>query len=241
MTSTATSHTAAAHLAYVLDSWPHLTDMLTSRHGSTWPPAMGIEHLLNEGDDAETAAEERVALRLAERADSRYTLGASPAPLRIGVVDVMRTVEAELVYLADTLAQEVQRPPMPKAPAHWLPADQELRNKLAADDAGDRRRWRYREHRTVLHAAAWLLGRVYEQPGPFLRLTTEQGRRVATVAAGAAGRVQRALDAVRTAQVVDRPCPLCGGTLGLSSGDGQAPLVGCFGCGQEWMLANDAA
>jgi hypothetical protein len=232
MTSTATSDNTAAHLTIVIDSWPHLTDMLTTRHGSTWPPAMGIEHVLHDGDDAEAAAEERAALRLAERADSRYTLGASPAPLRLGIVDVMRTVQADLLHLADVLAQEVQRQPMPKAPSHWA-----LRDKLAAEDKADIRRWRYRDHRTAPHAAAWLLGRVQHQPGPFLRLTTEQARRVAAVAGKAAGRIEQTLDAVRTAQVVDRPCPLCGGILGLSSGDGRAPLVVCFGCRQEWTAA----
>jgi hypothetical protein len=197
MTSTATSDNTAAHLTIVIDSWPHLTDMLTTRHGSTWPPAMGIEHVLHDGDDA----------------------------------------EADLLHLADVLAQEVQRQPMPKAPSHWLPEDRALRDKLAAEDKADIRRWRYRDHRTAPHAAAWLLGRVQHQPGPFLRLTTEQARRVAAVAGKAAGRIEQTLDAVRTAQVVDRPCPLCGGILGLSSGDGRAPLVVCFGCRQEWTAA----
>lgn len=237
---TATADSAAHHLQYVIDSWDHLEEMLTTRHGSTWPPAMGIQHILNGADDPDTAAEERASLRLAERADSRYTLGASPAPIRLQIVDVMRTVEADLVYLADTLSQEVQRQPMPKAPTHWLPSDRAMRDKLAAEDAADIRRWRYREHRTALHAAAWLLGRVEDRPGPFLRMSTEQSRRVGAVAGVAAGRVERALNAVRTAQVVDRPCPLCGGVLGLSSGDGGLPLVACFGCRQEWTLTGAA-
>jgi len=233
MTSTA----ATTHLQYLIDSWPHLTEMLTTRHGSTWPPAMGVQHLLAGTDDAEAAAEERAALRLAERADSRYTLGASPAPIRLQVVDVMRTVEADLVYLADTLAQEIQRPVMRRAPSHWLPTDRELRDKLVAEDEADPRRWRYRQHRTAPFAAVWLAARTEGQPGPFLRLTTEQTRRIEAVGGTAAGRVRRALDAVRTAQVLDQPCPLCGGALGMASGDGGVPLVACFGCRQEWTLA----
>ncbi|MGW5352220.1 hypothetical protein ACWERV_17125 [Streptomyces sp. NPDC004031] len=236
---TATAEQTAAHLQYVIDNWPHLHDLLTTRHGSTWPPAMGVQHLLDADDDT---AEERAALRLAERADSRYTLGASPAPIRLHIVDVIRTLDTDLVYAADVLAQEVQRPVMRPAPAHWAPTDRELRNKLAAEDEADPRRWRYRQYRTAPFAAAWLLGRVERAPGPFLRLTTEQLRRVEAASKQAAGQVERALDGVRQAQVVDRPCPLCGGTLGMSSGDGGAPLVACFRCRQEWTLQTpDAA
>ncbi|NUP48076.1 MAG: hypothetical protein HOW97_12290 [Catenulispora sp.] len=236
MTTTATRDTAHHDLQAIIDSWPHLLDMLTTRHGQTWPPAMGIQHALNSDDD-QAAAEERAQLRLAERADSRYTLGASPAPIRLAIVDVIRTVEPDLVYAVDVLAQEIQRPVMAKAPAHWLPEDQERREKLRTEDAADPRRWRYRENRTAPHAAAWLLGRIEAQPGPFLPLGPTHVRRIAGVAGAAHARIRRALDGDRTAQVVDRPCPLCGGTLGMSSGDGHAPLVVCFGCRQEWTLA----
>lgn len=239
MARTATSDNTAAHLTYVIDSWPHLTDMLTTRHGSTWPPAMGIQHVLADTeDDLEKARALSDALyaRANERADSRYTLGASPAPVRLAVVDVMRRVETDLVYLADVIATEIQRQPMAKAPTHWLPADREKRNRLAAEDAADRRRWRYREHRTAPHAAAWLLGRVQAAPGPFVPLAPGHIRRIAAAAGQAHKRIEQALNGVRTAQVVDRPCPLCGGTLGMSSGDGEAPLVACFGCQQQWVL-----
>lgn len=235
MARTATSDNTAVHLQYVIDSWPHLTDMLDTRHGSTWPPAMGIERVLND-TDPDTAAEGRAALRLAERADSRYTLGASPAPIRLQVVDVMRTVETQLVYVTDVLAQEVQRPVMATAPAHWAPADRELRDKLVTEDAADPRRWRYGHHRTAPYAAAWLLARIERTPGPFLPLGPSQLRRVSQAADAAHDRIRQALDGVRTARVVDRPCPLCGGILGMSSGDGAAPIVACFGCRQEWKL-----
>lgn len=236
MTHAAT--TAAIHLQYVIDSWGHLADMLTTRHGNTWPPAMGIQHVLNgttEDDYAEELAARAVA-RIAERADSRYTLGASPAPVRIEIIDVMRTVETDLVYLTDVLAQEVQRPPMAKAPAHWLPADQAKRDQLAAEDAADPRRWRYGQTRTAVYAAGWLLGRVERRPGPFLPIGPTQLRRINTAAGHAHEHIERALDGVRTAQVVARPCPLCGGMLGMASGDGGAPVVMCFGCSQEWSL-----
>lgn len=241
MPRTATTEQAARDLQAIIDSWPHLADMLTTRHGTTWPPAMGIQHTLNSDDD-QTAADERAALRLAERADSRYTLGASPAPIRLTIVDIIRTVEPDLVYCVDVLAQEIQRPVMRAAPAHWLPEDRERRDKLRAEDANDPRRWRYREHRTAPHAAAWLLARIEARPGPFLPLGPTHVRRIAAAAGAAHAQIRRGLDGDRTAQVVDRPCPLCGGTLGMSSGDGGAPLVVCFGCWQEWRLPEpDAA
>jgi len=236
MTSTATAEQAAIHLQYVIHSWPQLTRMLTTRHTSTWPPVMGIQHVLDDQDDPDEVAEQRAALRLAERADSRYTLGSSPAPIRLHIVDVMRTIETDLVYLADIIATEVQRPPISNAPAHWLPAEQEKRNKIAAEDAADWRRWRYRQHRSAVYAAAWLSGRLDGEPGPFLPLGPSRLARIATAAKTAHDQIQQALNGVRTAQVVDRPCPLCGGTLGISSGDGEEPLVVCFGCQQQWQL-----
>lgn len=236
MTSTAIAEQAAAHLQYVIDSWPHLIELLDTRHATTWPPAMGINHLLDHTDDPDTAAETRAAVRLAERADSRYTLGASPAPIRLQVVDVMRTIDADLVHLCDVLSQEITRPPMKHAPAHWTHADRVKRDLMADRDAADPRRWHRRHARTATSAATWLLGRIDGQPGPFLALGQSRIHRIASVAGSAHARVVRALDGVRTAQVVERPCPLCGGTLGMSSGDGEAPLVVCFGCRQEWSL-----
>lgn len=230
----------AIHLQFVIDSWPHLTEMLTTRHATTWPPAMGIQqYVLNGADEPDAIEEEqrtRALARIAERADSGYTLGASPAPIRLQVVDTMRTVDRELVYATDVLAQEIQRQPMAKAPAHWPAADRAKRDELAAQDAADPRRWRYRESRTAVAAAVWLLGRVERQPGPFLPLGSTQARRIGAASARAHEQIKRALGGVRQAQVVDRPCPLCGGTLGMSSGDGEAPLVACFGCQQTWTL-----
>ncbi|MEE4540973.1 hypothetical protein V2S66_03195 [Streptomyces sp. V4-01] len=243
---TATAELAAIHLQYVIDSWEHLTDMLDTRHGAPWPPAArmtdylaGLKKAEATADEiAEAAAHLRAGRRLAERADSRFTLGESPAPIRLQVLDVIRTVEHDLVYLADTIAQEIQRPVMAKAPSNWLPADRKMRDKLVAEDAADPRRWRYRQYRTAPFAAVWLAARAEERPGPFLRPTSLQVQRIATGAAAAAAAVQRALDGVRQAQVVNRPCPLCGGTLGMASGDGEAPIVVCFACRQEWQLVS---
>lgn len=237
--------TTAIHLQYVIDSWGHLTDMLTTRHGAPWPPAARMTDHIASLDKADATADEiteaaryvRATRRLAERADSDPSaLGESPAPIRLQILDTMRTIETQLVYLVDVLAQEIQRPPMAKAPSHWPEKDRTRRDQLMAEDAADPRRWRYGQTRTAVYAAGWLLGRIERLPGPFLPLGPTQLRRIAAAAGRAHEEIQRALDGVRQAQVVDRPCPLCGGTLGLASGDGEAPIVACFGCQQEWTL-----
>jgi hypothetical protein len=230
---------AAIHLQYVIDNWPHLADMLTTRHAATWPPAMGIQHILNGADDSADPEEEqraRALARLAERADSGYTLGASPAPVRLQIVDTMRTVTADLVYLTDVLSQEVQRPPMKHAPTHWPHADRVKRDLMADRDSADPRRWHRRHARTAPSAAAWLLGRVDRAPGPFLPLGPTQLRRIDTAARHAQEQIEQALDGVQQVQRVERPCPLCAGQLVVASGDGELPVVTCFGCRQTWTL-----
>lgn len=241
---TTTTELAAVHLQFVIDSWPHLIEMLDTRHGAPWPPAGRMSDYIASLEKADADAEEiaeaaahlRAGHRLAERADSRFTLGASPAPIRLQVVDVMCTITADLVYLCDVLSQEVTRPPMKHAPQHWTHADRVKRDLMADRDAADPRRWHRRRSRHAPDAAAWLLARVERGPGPFLPLGPSQARRIATAAREAYEQIQRTLAGVRQARVVDRPCPLCGGTLGMASGDGAAPVVACFGCLQEWTL-----
>jgi hypothetical protein len=243
-----TSTAAAIHLQYVIDNWSDLTDMLTTHHGAPWPPAGRMADQIAAMKAADATPEEiteasgyvRAARRLAERADSDPTaLGESPVPIRLAILDTMHRVQADLLHCADVLATEVQRPVMPKAPSHWLPADREKRDKLAAADSADARRWNWRstKTRTAVYAAAWLLARV-DGPvaGPFLRLTTVQIRQVQGVAKAAAGRIEQALDLVQHVQPVDRPCPQCGGELVVASGDGELPVVTCFGCRQTWTL-----
>jgi hypothetical protein len=244
---TATAETAA-HLQYVIDSWPHLTDMLDTRHGAPWPPAARMSDYLAGLEKAEATAEEiaeaaaylRAGRRVAERADSRFTLGESPAPIRLAIVDTMRGITDQLVYLCDVLSQEVTRPPMKHAPSHWTHADRVKRDLMADRDSADPRRWHRRRARTAPDAAAWLLGRLRAEPGPFLPLGPSQTPPDRRPRPTRTSRSSRSLDGVRTAQVVDRPCPLCGGTLGMSSGDGEAPIVVCFGCRQEWTLPTSA-
>lgn len=241
---TSTNELTAIHLQFVIDSWPHLTEMLDTRHGAPWPPAARMNDYIASLEKVDATAEEiaeaaahlRAGRRLAERADSRFTLGESPAPIRLQVLDTMRSVQHQLVYLADVLAQEIQRQPMTKAPTHWLFCDQLRRNRAAREDAEDPRRWRYRQTRSAVYAAAWLCNRALGDPGPFLPLGPSRARRIAAAAGQAHEQIERTLDGVRRAQVVDRPCPLCGGTLGMASGDGQLPVVACFGCLQEWTL-----
>jgi hypothetical protein len=241
---TATAETAAHHLQYVIDSWTHLTDMLDTRHGAPWPPAARMSDYLAGLEKAEATAEEiaeaaaylRAGRRVAERADSRFTLGESPAPIRLAIVDTMRGITDQLVYLCDVLSQEVTRPPMKHAPSHWTHADRVKRDLMADRDSADPRRWHRRRARSAPDAAAWLLGRLRAAPGPFLPLGPSQLRRIEAAAGDAHEQIDRSLDGVRRAQVVDRPCPLCGGTLGMASGDGEAPIVACFGCRQEWTM-----
>jgi hypothetical protein len=125
---------------------------------------------------------------------------------------------------------------MAAAPSHWLPADRELRARLVAEDSADPRRWRYGQHRTAVYAAVWLLCRVERRPGPFLALGGAQQQRLDKVARTAHDRIAQVLNAVRTAQLTAWPCPLCDSPIGMSSGDGAAPVAVCFGCRQEWTL-----
>jgi hypothetical protein len=224
-----TTTAALTHLTTIVTRWPDLTDALTTRQNREWPPAMGITRILDRDDRAERAAQERLERR--EYGDRLAALGASPAPIDLNIVDVMRDVEQQLVYLADITAAEIQRPAMAHAPANWLPIEQERRNRLADQDAADPRRWRYPGHRSAIYAAAWLAARLEQQPGPFLPLGSLRADRITRVAAQAAEQVERALAIARRAERLDRPCPACRGVLVVEGGDGQPPAVRCEGCG----------
>jgi hypothetical protein len=234
-----TTPTAATHLTTVITRWPDLVDALTTRQNPGWPPAMGITKVLDREDQAERAAQERLERR--EYGDRLVTLGASPAPIDINIVDVMQTVEADLVYLADVIAAEVQRAPISRAPAHWLLCDQLRRNKLAREDRDDPRRWRYPGYRDAPTAATWLRDRLAGAPGPFLPLGSIRADRITTVAAQAAEHIERALALARRSDRLDRPCPHCRGVLVVEGGDGQPPAVRCENCGWKRTAKDTAA
>src|SRR5579884_3218027 len=102
-----TARTAADHLATVIRHWPDLAEALAARQADTWPPTMGIARII-DAEDREMAAAERAADRNPEQ------IGVRPAPLRIHILDTMRTVEAALVHLADQVAADIQRPAHPE-------------------------------------------------------------------------------------------------------------------------------
>lgn len=219
---------AAAHLATVIRLWPDLGAALVARQQTTWPPTMGVARLIVDQDEREHAAAHRY---LDRRADQ---IGATPAPIRLDIVDTMRAVQAELVHTADVTAAEVQRPAMSHAPRHWLPADRARRDTLADQDAADPRRWRYPGYRDAPLAAAWLAGRLNGMPGPFLQLNSRQREAIDTTATRSADRIETALEMARRTTPVRWPCPHCRGQLSVSGGDGTAPAVQCRDCGRTW-------
>jgi hypothetical protein len=230
--------TATTHLTTIVTRWPDLTDALTTRQNREWPPTMGIARVLDRDDRAEQLLAERLERR--EYGDRLAALGAAPAPIDISIVDVMRDVEQQLVYLADVIAAEIQRAPMSRAPSNWLLCDQLRRNKLAREDRDDPRRWRYPGYRDAPMAARWLTARLESGPGPFLLLGSLRADRITTVAAQAAEQIERALALARRSERVEPPCPHCRGQLLVEGGDGQPPAVRCEGCG--WMrTAKDVA
>lgn len=231
--------TTTAHLQTVVRHWPDLTEALaTTRSSTTWPPAGRMSTYLAALDqlDAEEVEAERhraLALRTLERDPAQ--LGERPIPIRVRVFDTMRAVEAALNHCATTIASDVQRPPMSRAPRTWPTVEQIRRNQLADQDAADPRRWRWTGPRpTAPYAGLWLLARVEGKPGPFRPLSEAQHHRIGRVATEAAYRVETALDMARQAHTDTRPCPDCGGGLEVYGGDGRPPSARCLRCGRVW-------
>ncbi|MEV7867452.1 hypothetical protein AB0P17_15425 [Streptomyces sp. NPDC088124] len=110
MSTTRTPRPATAqHLWTIARHWPDLAEALTTRT-ATWPPAMGIAALAHPADseEAEAATWRAEALRLLERSPDQP--GWTAAPLHLGVLDTIATVEGALIELADQTADAVQRP-----------------------------------------------------------------------------------------------------------------------------------
>ncbi|MGX1116373.1 hypothetical protein RKD37_001736 [Streptomyces ambofaciens] len=175
-------------------------------------------------------------------------LGERPVPVRLHILDTMRAVEAALVHCADDIAHAAQRAPiagptarrtsthpyLTQREADIAAADRARRAQLAHADLVDPRRWRYTGRRTASHAALWLLARVERAPGPCRRLTDDEETRIGNVAAGAAARVERALDIAAQQRTLLTPCPDCGGAVDVHGGEGRAPVAHCTGCGRIW-------
>ncbi|MCG7203988.1 hypothetical protein [Streptomyces arenae] len=225
--------TTADDLKTVINHWTDLQAALAAPQAGTWPPVMGIARL----HDHLRADEAAWAQRALERSPEQ--LGATAAPLRIGILDTMTAIDVQLVETADVIAGTIQRLPTTRVPIRVAgPGDDvalQLRTLILRDEADDRR-WSLTDprRRTGPYAAAWLLARHDGAPGPFAKLTGVQRDQIASAARWAAGQIEQALEMTRKTQVLERPCPHCRGVLRIEGGDGRPPTVRCRGCGRTW-------
>ncbi|WP_329151253.1 hypothetical protein OIU91_28460 [Streptomyces sp. NBC_01456] len=218
---------AADDLRIVLDHWQHMRDLIDTTTPAPWPPAMGTDYLraLDEHDAAEVAAPAAAAER------EHLVLAEQPAPLRLHVVDACRAVEVALCSVADEVAADVQRAKVapPRRPNPTDPVGRDLA-LLAARDEADPQRWHYNVGgRSAPRAAAWLLARLTDKPGPCLPINGAHRDRISRIACEAARRIERTvgIEQRRAFPMDDRPCPWCGATLTMHRGGSDAPAVTC--------------
>ncbi|WP_329435843.1 hypothetical protein OG564_34365 [Streptomyces sp. NBC_01280] len=114
--------------------------------------------------------------------------------------------------------------------------DRQRHAALAKADLADPRRWRYTGQRDAVRASLWLLARVEYLPGPCRPIDEQQAKRIGIVAAGAAERVERALDIAAQTRTLAQRCP-CGGEIDMHGGEGRTPVAHCAGCGRIWTEA----
>lgn len=232
--------TTATHLRTITLRWTDLAEALASTGTSSWPPAGRMSDYLNALDQADEQLAEAAAWQAAYNRQfldrDPNQVGETRPPLRIAILDTMRTVEAALVETADQVAAAVQRSPMTLAPRGWPAADRARRDQLARADAADPRRWRYGGRHTAPHTALWLLARVEARPGPFRPLPGREALLIANVAAEACQRVEKALDVTGRKATVATPCPRfeCGGRIEMYGGAGAQPVAHCTKCGHIW-------
>lgn len=203
---------------------------------------------LDQADAEQLEYERHQAAHLRAQERDPLQIGERPVPVRLHILDTMRAVEAALVHCADDIAHAVQRAPiagptarrtathpyLTQREADIAAADRARRQQLAHADLADPRRWRYTGRRTAPHAALWLLARIERKPGPCRRLTDDEATRIGNVAAGAAARVERALDIAAQQRTLSTPCPDCGGAVDVHGGEGRTPVAHCTGCGKIW-------
>lgn len=231
-----TTTATAAQLFSIARHWPDLQDALGA-------PALldgfgrGLRGYLAAVD---ADLDELAQYRADERADTDPAApGARPLPLRVTVLDTMRTVEAALHDCADALASAVQRPPMSPAPRTWPAADRARRDQLAAADAADRRRWRWTGTRPgAQHTTLWLLARIEGAGGPFRPLNAVQRDHIATVARSCAERVEITLDIAAQRRTLESRHD-CGGLIDIHGGAGAPPVARCTECGHTWTQARE--
>ncbi|MFB7589346.1 hypothetical protein [Streptomyces sp. NPDC056169] len=240
------TRTTATQLQQIARLWPDLHDALGDRTQHAWPPPQLRDYIAGlERDALDDPAAYNTARRGLERSPDQ--LGTRPIPISLRVHDTMRTVEAALLDTADRLARSVQRAPIqPPPPARAAAVrtrgerlvweDRARRIEQARQDSADPRRWHtVGGGRTAIRAALWLSGRAAGSSGPFRPLREAEQRQVATVAAGALGRVESVLDLAdqRRELTAEHPCQ-CGGTIEMYGGAGARPVARCKRCGAIW-------
>lgn len=231
-----TQSSTAEHLTLIAVHWPDLADTLGTSTVTTWPPAQ-LRTYLRQLDQHD--AHEVHAARHLDRSPDQ--IGATRPPLRIDILDTMRTVHAALIHCADQIAGSIQRPVMSLLPEGYPPADRARRAQLVYEDRTDPRRWSWTRTRPdAPRTALWLAARTQGAPGPFQPLTALQHDHIAAVARGAAERVERALDIGAQQRQLDQPCP-CGGRITIRGGAAAAPVAHCRGCGEIWTERGVAA
>ncbi|GGR70958.1 MULTISPECIES: hypothetical protein [Streptomyces] len=241
--------TAATHLRTIALHWADLADAAGQpvTVGAFGLGLKGYLARLDAADRDEFGYDRAHAAHLRSQERDPLQLGDRPVPVRLHILDTMRVIEAALVACADDIAHAAQRAPI-TAPAarrtatapyasqrdaDIAAADRRRRAQLALADQRDPRRWRYTGRRTASYAALWLLARVKRAPGPCRPITEAEERRISAVAAGAAERLERALDIAAQRRTLEQRHD-CGGLIDVHGGEGRVPVAHCTGCGAVW-------
>lgn len=228
--------TTATHLRTIARHWTDLHDA-AGQPVQVGAFGLGLRDYLARLDDADAEQleyERHQAAHLRSLERDAIQIGERPVPVRLHILDTMRVIEAALTETADQVAAAVQRTPMAFAPSSWPAADRDRRNALARADAADLRRWRWTgRRRPAPYVALWLLARIEGRPGPFRELSVLEAERVGKVAAGAAERVEKALDIAAQRKTLEQRHE-CGGAIDVHGGEGRPPLAHCTKCGQIW-------
>ncbi|MFF2522462.1 hypothetical protein [Streptomyces liangshanensis] len=248
-----TTDTTIQALTTVITHWDDLRELVDTRAPASWPPVTPAEYaqlVQAEAADADAHAQQLVTIRhdsgqlyyacaqcdrVGEghlhpvRADREpEQLGIRPDPLRLHILDTIRTVENTLLALADEIASEVQRASITTGrPSRLDPMQLDL-VRMAAHDARDPARWRYnRGPRTAPAAAQWLRARVHDEPGPCAPLNDAQRELIHRIVEEAARRVEQLVGSARRHDQLHRACPSCRGALTLHHDGDEAPVVTC--------------
>jgi hypothetical protein len=248
--------TTATHLRTIALHWTDLHEAAgqPTQIGAFGLGLRGYLARLDQADAEQLEYERHQAAHLRSLERDPIQLGDRPVPVRLHILDTMRAVEAALVACADDIAHAAQRAPiagpiarrtathpyLTQREADIAAADRARRARLAHADLVDPRRWRYTGRRSAPYAALWLLARIERAPGPCRRLTDDEVRRIGAVAAGAAERVERALDIAAQRRTLAQRCA-CGGEIDVHGGEGRPPLAHCTGCGRVWTAAGPLA